>query len=402
MLRRKLVSICVVALILGVTGLALSDKSADTKRKDYEFRGHPITSTGLDHLTKGQNYRAARVSSYDRRGGNNDFVSIDQGQTQSLAELKGPGQITHIWFAVKCKDPQYLRRLILRIYWDGASTPAVESPLGDFFGIGHARAATYQCAFFSTSSHTPHSLGACFAMNCWVPMPFARSARIEIVNDCETAVRNFYYYIDYRILPTVPDDMRYFHAQWRREHFDGDGKNNYLVLDTEGRGHFVGCNLSVSNWGDEWWGEGDDMFFIDGEPFPPSLHGTGHRSRSDLWAPGVPPSLHGTGTEDYFCHALGMQYEVSHQYCGVSLAVRPIPQGDKRTHRGLFTCYRLHVMDPVPFAKSLIMSIEHGHANFGSGDWSSVAYWYLDNPEHKQYAPLPDRAGRDPLKFLDP
>jgi hypothetical protein len=359
MLRRKLVSICVVALILGVTGLVVSVKSAPT--------------TNLDHLTRGQNYRAARVSSYDRRGGNMDLVPIDQGQTQTLAELKGPGQITHIWFAVKCEDPKHLRRLILRIYWDGASTPAVESPLGDFFGVGHSRVATYQSAFFSTT-HTRHSMGWGMAMNCWVPMPFARSARIEIVNDCETAVRDFYYHIDYRILPKVPDDMRYFHAQWRREHFNGDGKNNYLVLDTEGRGHFVGCNLSVSNLSDEWWGEGDGMFFIDGEPSP---------------------SLHGTGTEDYFSQAWGM-HEVSHQYCGVSLAVRPIPRGAKNSHRGLFTCYRQHVMDPVPFAKSLIMSIEHGHANFGSGDWSSVAYWYLDNPEHKQYAPLPDRAGRDP------
>lgn len=352
----------------------LSVKSADRKRKANEFREHPIMNTGLDHLTRGQNYRAARVSSYDRQGGNKDLVPIDQGQTQTLAELKGPGQITHIWFAVKCVDPKHLRRLILRIYWDGASTPAVESPLGDFFGVGHARVATYQSAFFSTT-HTRHSMGWGMAMNCWVPMPFARSARIEIVNDCETAVRDFYYIIDYRILPTVPDDMRYFHAQWRREQFEGDGKNNYLVLDTEGRGHFVGCNLSVTNFSDEWWGEGDGMFFIDGESSP---------------------SLHGTGTEDYFCQGWGM-HEVSHQYNGLSLAERPIPQS---RHRGLFTCYRVHVMDPVPFAKSLIMSIEHGHANFGSGDWSSVAYWYLDNPEHKQYAPLPDRAGRDPCPMV--
>jgi hypothetical protein len=349
----------------------------------------------LGHLAQPQNYRAKRISSYDRTGGNADAHPIKQGETLLLAELKGPGQIAHIWFTISCPDKNYLRRLIFRAYWDGGKTPAVETPVGDFFGIGHGRAGSCQSAFFSTSAAGPGH-GGNMAMNCWIPMPFAKSARLEIVNDCDTEVIHFYYYIDYRELHETPKDLMYFHAQWRRElptdgwqgkgsvwctpewssrhQTDEDknltGKGNYLVLDTEGRGHFVGCNVSIKNLYEGWWGEGDDMFFVDGQSFPPDLHGT--------------------GTEDYFCHAWGMQAQNAHLYHGVSLAE------DQGNWKGYWTIYRLHVMDPVPFTRSLVMSIEHGHANDRSDDWSSVAYWYLDRPEHKQYAPLPNRAGRDP------
>jgi len=358
----------------------------------------------LEHLTNPQVYRAARESSYDRTGGNSDRKEIKQGETLTLAEIDGPGQITHIWFTISCEDRNYLRRLVLRAYWDGSSSPAVEAPVGDFFGMGHGYSGTYQCAFFSTAANDV-AHGGHMAMNCWIPMPFAKSAKFEIVNDCETDVRSFYYYIDYRKLPASPQQLMYFHAQWRREFpTDGwtgkgsawagpewrermqtdqgknlDGSGNYVILDTEGRGHFVGCNVSIKNLYEGWWGEGDDMFFIDGEPFPPSLHGT--------------------GTEDYFCHAWGMQCHAAHLYHGVSLAVSPfdhVPPGNPSNWQGRYTCYRLHVVDPVPFTKSLVMSIEHGHANNRSDDWSSVAYWYLECPEHKQFAPLPDRAGRDP------
>ena len=358
----------------------------------------------LNHLATPQNYRAKRISSYDTTGGNRDSKSIPQGQTLTLAEIKGPGQISHLWFTISCGDKNYLRRLIFRAYWDGAARPAIECPVGDFFGIGHGYSNTYQSAFFSTAANAV-APGGHMAINCWIPMPFAQSAKLEIVNDCDQDVGAFYFYVDYRQLPAPPEDPMYFHAQWRREFpTDGwtgkgsvaytpqwaqrmgtdegknlDGKGNYLILDTQGRGHFVGCNVSIKNLYEGWWGEGDDMFFIDGESWPPSLHGT--------------------GTEDYFAHAWGMQCHAAHLYHGVSLAVGPfesVPPGNASNWRGKYTCYRLHVVDPVPFTKSLVMSIEHGHANDRSDDWSSVAYWYLDRPEHKPYAPFPDRAGRDP------
>jgi hypothetical protein len=370
----------------------------------------------LEHLPSRREFKAKRVSSYERSGGNNDFVTIPKAQSNTLAELKGPGRITHIWITVSCADPLYLRRLLFRAYWDGAATPAVESPLGDFFGVGHAHAVTYQCALFSTSTNGPGP-GGRMAMNCWAPMPYAKSARVEIVNEAEADVDSFYYYIDYREEPSVPEDAMYFHARWRRElptdgwsgpgsvwgsepwrtrtaggdpdrksEFEGeglnlDGKGNYVVLDTEGSGHFVGCNVSIKNLYEGWWGEGDDMFFVDGEGFPPSLHGT--------------------GTEDYFGHAWGMQPSAAHLYNGVSLAAAPhrdlkLPPGGPVGWRGYYTCYRYHVVDPVPFTRSLVMSVEHGHANNRSDDWSSVAYWYLDRPEHKLFARMPGPQDRDP------
>ncbi len=346
-------------------------------------------------LARAKDFAAKRISSYDTSGRNRDAWPLGAGETKTLAEIEGCGAISHLWFTIGCEDRHYLRKLVLRAYWDGAQEPAIESPVGDFFNVGHGFRASHSCAFFSTSA-SAQELGGGMAMNAWLSMPFRQGAKIEIENGCECDVRSFYFYVDYQVHPSLPEDVLYFHAQWKRdnpcagwtghgsvwqtpawsERMAGpeganlDGRNNYLLLDTEGRGHFVGCNVSVQNLYRGWWGEGDDMFFVDGEDFPPDLHGT--------------------GTEDYFCHAWGMQPN-STPYHGVSLwqPRRPQNERDPDDWIGLWTNYRLHVVDPVPFTKSLIMGIEHGHANNRSDDWSSVAYWYLDRPEHKRYCELP-------------
>jgi len=351
--------------------------------------------TDLD-LARRKNFCAKRESSYDRSGDNADLISFDSGETKTIAELDGPGAISHIWFTIACEDDlHYLRKLLLRVYWDGAERPGIESPVGDFFNVGHSFSATHSCAAFSTST-ADQRLGGRMAMNCWLPMPFREHARVEIANESEADVRSFYYYVDYRQQNALDDDIFYLHAQWKRENpCDGwtgpgsiwhspawskrragpegknlDGKGNYVVLDAEGEGHFVGCNLSVYNHYRGWWGEGDDMFFVDGQQFPPDLHGT--------------------GTEDYFGHAWGMQNNQA-LYHGVSLWAphNPSAPGDAADWVGFWTMYRLHLLDPVPFTKSLVMGIEHGHANNRSDDWSSVAYWYQNTPEHKQYTAMP-------------
>ena len=346
-------------------------------------------------LAQAKSFRAKRESSWDRSGGNSDYLSLAAGETRTIADLRGSGVISHIWSTIHCADPHYLRKLLLRAYWDGATEPAIESPIGDFFNLGHGMRATHACAPFSSSTWTTQ-LGGGVALNCWLPMPFREGARFEVVNESESEVGSFYYYIDYQEHDRLPEDLLYLHAQWRRENpCDGwvgpegvwrsaawhramhsergknlDGKGNYVVLDTEGRGHFVGCNLSIFNCFQSWWGEGDDMFFVDGQSFPPDLHGT--------------------GTEDYLCHAWGMQPNQA-PYHGVSVwkPRRPTPEQPDDDWIGYFTVYRFHLVDPVPFTKSLVMSIEHGHANDRSDDWSSVAYWYLDRPTHKRYCTMP-------------
>jgi hypothetical protein len=124
-----------------------------------------------------------------------------------------------------------------------------------------------------------------------------------------------------------------------------------------------------------WYGEGDDMFFIDGEPWPPSLHGT--------------------GTEDYFNTSWCPDTLFSHPYYGYARVNDDIGWLG-RTH-----VYRFHIADPIYFDQSLTFSIEHGHNNNLTLDMATVAYWYQTG-QAKPFPPLPDRAARAPRPFIGP
>lgn len=344
-----------------------------------------IALGSLGDLVHFKPFKAGRVASWDVSGRNRDAWPIEPGERKVLADIEGPGVISHIWFTIACEDKHYLRKLVLRCWWDGEDDPSVETPVGDFFGVGHGWVANFECCALNMST-SRQQFGGRAAMNCFFPMPFRKHARIEIENPCEVPVRAFYFYIDYQVWKELPE-VAQFHAKWRRENpcdgWQGEGStwhspdwqrrmrgedgvnltgdDNYLILDAKGRGHYVGTVLSIHNLYQGWWGEGDDMMFVDGE--------------------GWPPSLHGTGTEDYFCHAWGMQ-DNRYLYNGTSLWVEP-----NQNWRGQWTVYRFHVPDPVPFEKSIRVSIEHGHANNRSDDYSSVAYWYQTEP-HKNWAPF--------------
>jgi hypothetical protein len=260
-----------------------------------------LHGSSLNDLARAKDFRAKRVSSFDTSGRNDDWVSIKGQSTYTIAEIDGPGVISHIWFTIagNGRDDTYLRKMVLRIWWDGEENPSVETPVGDFFGVGHAAVTSFENALFNMSAHEK-KFGGNAAMNCWAAMPFRKHARIEIQNDCEVDI-GMYFYIDYQEHDALADDLLYFHAQWRRENpCDGwtgtgsvwhsaewhermagpEGANlsdegNYLILDAKGRGHYIGCTVSYHNLYKGWWGEGDDMIFIDGEEWPPSLHGTG-------------------------------------------------------------------------------------------------------------------------------
>ncbi|NSW90551.1 MAG: DUF2961 domain-containing protein [Firmicutes bacterium] len=339
-------------------------------------------------LITAKSFRTKRISSYDVTGGNNDAWRIQPGETKVIASLKGPGIISHIWVTIWSRygendprvcDPLTLRKVLIRVYWDDEENPSIYSPIGDFFGLGHSRAYTYQCAAFSTSCNTgiEGKLSSRVAMNCWLPMPFIKSARVEIINEQIIPI-TMYFYIDYQEHNLLPEDVVYLHARWRRENpckaSEGKDKginlsdtNNYLILEAEGRGHYIGTNMSINNLQGGWWGEGDDMIFID-------------RDGERVW----PPDMHGTGSEDYFCHAWGMQ-KVAHLYCGQPWC--EIDDRDAHIGKGKVCVYRYHIVDPIIFQKNIRVSIEHGHANDRSDDWSSVAYWYQDEP-HKEFSPM--------------
>ena len=158
-----------------------------------------------------------RVSSWDRTGGNADFVTVAPGDTALLGELAGPGCVRHIWITSKSDDQDSLRKIILRIFWDGEPTPSVECPLGDFFGVGHARVNHF--ASMPVNMVTgPRVIGNNrAAMNSFFPMPFAESARLEVRNDSNLPVDHLYFNIDYETYSSLDDRLGRFHAQWRQE-----------------------------------------------------------------------------------------------------------------------------------------------------------------------------------------
>ncbi len=332
-------------------------------------------SPELSNLYRARPGKRLRVSSWDTTGGNDDRWHVQPGETAVLADIEGSGCVTHIWMTLM-NDPRdeehFLRKSVLRMYWDGEQQPSVEAPIGDFFGMGHAQSKNFVSEPLQMSPENGRGF------NCWFPMPFRKGARIEVENQGTLPLLT-YFYIDYEAGIEIEEDALYFHALWHRECptkgtddsgdnrawcFGGEnttGKNNYVILEAEGRGHYVGCNINIHNlresnlW--DWPGEGDDMIFIDGAKWPPTLHGT--------------------GTEDYVNMSWCPQQEYSAPYHGIIL-------GGKENWKGKITYYRYHVRDPISFEKEIRVTIEHGHDNHRSDDWSTTAYWYQQEP-HKPF-----------------
>lgn len=358
----------------------------------------------MDHLTRPLPFKARRHSSYDRTGANGDVISIAPHSTGIVFDTKAAGVIRHIWMAVSTEEEYYLRRNLIRMYWDGEDTPSVECPVGDFFCLGHCESYEHTSACFSTSvNNDPPRMGQGVALNCWIPMPFRKSAKIEFVSEQDYPI-GLYFYVDWSEYESLPEDTFSLHANWRRENpfvtpnGEGDplydemleGRNltdkyNYRILYAEGRGTYLGVNMSIDNRTGGWWGEGDDMFFID--------RPEGNRDCGGDW----PPDLHGTGSEDYFCHAWGMQ-KTHNMYCG-----EPWCEDHffTRAHNcnGKVAVYRFHIADPIPFENKIRISIEHGHANDRPecDDVASTAYWYQQEPHSPlSYDPMPPADERLP------
>lgn len=321
-------------------------------------------------LSKLKTFTAARQSSFDPSGGNADGRQdwpIKPGETRQLAKIEGAGAITHIWTTIASEDPHHLKNLVLRMYWDGETTPSVECPVGDFFGLGHGQYYQYSCY--------PIQIGTINGLNCFWRMPFANGALITVTNDGPKAVGAYYYYVDYQQYASLPADEGRFHAQYRQQYPCKPGEN-YVFFEATGRGHYVGCNLSIHNRVDGWWGEGDDMMYVDGA---------------------TTPTMNGTGSEDYFCGAWCYGPAFSDLFLGC-------PLRGEHTANARWNVYRYHLVDPIPFSTSFKMTIEHGHANDRSDDFSSCAYWYQTEP-HAAFPPFPEAQNRLPVdveRFFEP
>lgn len=372
----------------------------------------------LRGLAKLRDARTRRFSSCDRTGGNDDRLYIEPGKTVIIAEHAGAGVVTHIGATLACKSESFLCKVVLRAYWDNEEHPSIETPVGDFFGMGHARTRNFASLPMQASPEDGK------AFNCYFPMPFASRMKFTITNEAEDDLL-FYYYLDLELHDALEEGFGRFHAQYRKDRPKGadetglaneqflfggqntDGKDNYTILEAEGHGHYVGVLFSVYSrrragvW--DWYGEGDDMIFVDGEPglfVPDTVRKPDPRigQRAPLIAdrsesqPGAndawPPTLHGTGTEDYFNTAWCPTQDYSAPYHGIISA-----GGSNWTEP--VTLYRWHIEDPVIFHKRIRVTIEHGHANRRSDDISSVAFWYQTEP-HKPFERLTDVNDRVP------
>ena len=321
---------------------------------------------------------------------------VAAGEPTPLLEVDGAGSINHIWIGIpdalgyRLAKPEEgnadaLQSLVLEMYWDGEETPSVLVPLGAFFGATHVETNEFSSAPIQVGPRDARSLTSFFHM------PFASSARVVITNESAAPIR-LWYYLDFEEFDHLETEIARFHCTWNRKEFEGEpedgstneeylfggknltGEDNFVLLAAEGRGHYAGCFLSVHNlrriheW--NWYGEGDDMIFIDGADWPPALHGT--------------------GLEDYFDSTNCPQEEHATPYHGLI-------RGGGENWSGFSTYYRFHIEDPVPFRESIKVSIEHGHANKRPDELTSVAFWYQTEPHVPLTLPAADQRAPRPL-----
>jgi hypothetical protein len=343
-------------------------------------------SSAWPDITRPQDYVLKRGNSTDPTGGNADYRPVSAGSTITLLDADGPGVIAHLWITIASGEAYHLKKNVLRMYWDGEQTPSVETPVGDFFGLGLGDYYLWQSQMLSVAHDK--------ALNSFFPMPFKHHARVTLTNEGSEAIGSLYYSVEYRAYShPLPTDTLYFHAQYRqaqpnhgevRDWKDNgdpaandrknlDGKGNYTWLEASGRGHYIGVTMSILQNQDNWWGEGDDMFFIDGDKMP---------------------TLTGTGSEDYFLGA----WDFGKQTFSNMLYGAPYNVGEEHPG-GRTSVYRFHMEAPIPFTKSIRASIEHGHANHRSDNYFSVAYWYQAEP-HAPFPALP--AVQDRIPALQP
>jgi hypothetical protein len=341
-----------------------------------EAQGAATEVPFLPSYARAQNYKSLKQSSFDKTGGNSDRWPIAPGGMQEVFKATGPGVITHIWFTIAAQSGDHLKEIVLRGYWDDNPEPSVEVPVGDFFGLNLGSYQIYQSQYLACSPGR--------SLNCYFAMPYKRAARFTVTNEGSQEVGAFYSNIDYISVPSLPDDTLYFHAQYRQSapstpvtgagpQLNPDGKQNYVYMETRGRGHLMGVTLGVLQNTNGWWGEGDDMIFVDDE---------------------AKPTIVGTGSEDYFLGSWNFggrdgAVPFGHSMYGAPLIINPERVG------GRYCCYRWHGDSPVTFERTLKHTMEHGHANDRGDNFFSAAYWYQTTP-YTDFPALPPVAERIP------
>jgi len=303
----------------------------------------------------------------------NPCVVIKAKTTFTVAEIDSSGSIQHIWMT----PTGNWRYSILRFYWDDETTPSVEVPVGDFFGMGWGK--------YAPLNSLPVTVNPGSAFNCYWPMPFRKKCKITMENIDEKDMILFYQ-VDY-VLTDVPPDAAYFHAQFRRVNPLPYKQDVVLVDEIKGKGQYVGTYIAWGVHNNGWWGEGEIKFFMDDD--------------------GKYPTICGTGTEDYFCGSYDFdtrkkndagvertEYtEFSTAYAGLHQVIRGDGHYDVSQRFGL---YRWHITDPIRFEKNLKVTIQalgwRGEGRYLplQDDIASTVFWY-QTPGHTPFPKLPSK-----------
>jgi hypothetical protein len=304
---------------------------------------------------------------------NRQFIS---SKTVVLAEITGPAKITMIHFALPMAM-KLNRDVLLRIYWDGEKDPSVDCPLVDFF-CDPAGMKDNLCTALVNKRR---------GWNAYFPMPFRKSARVELVYDGPLPASNplagqmpAYSYVLYRTLKSVPETTGYFHAYWHQESLLL-GKRAYPVLETKGPGKFIGWNITIRIPGSSvkpgypggYPVDENEKFYLDGES---------------------EPSVEFQGLEDSFGFSWAFPETQS-----------MFPLTGYFPFYGGACCYRFFTSDAITFQKSLRLEIGFGKLEGGyvtefskpenRMQISTTAYWYQTEP-HLAWSALPPAAGRAP------
>ena len=273
------------------------------------------------------------------------------------------GMVVKIQFDDKDDECDALRQLALRITWDDEKSPAVWTPLGDFFGTAPGE---------NLYKSFPVGMTEDGYYSNWY-MPFDHQAKIEIVND-GPKTRSLELKLNFAPVPKSPAQLGRFHAKWHRDAFIPKDKKrwpDWTILTTKGRGRFCGVMLHIWNpkggqcplvkWcsGHYWWGEGDEKFFVDGEKFP---------------------STFGTGTEDYFGYAWGSGELFANCYHNQTISM-----GNK----GHISVNRFQIADNIPFQTSFEGAIEKYFPNDWPTLYAAIVYWYQAAGQSDPYGEVP-------------
>jgi len=384
-----------------VSSLKAGSSASNTAISDSLFKKptHPVETRWYSYENRDGAKGSGGKANFGRKG--SPYATIRPGETLVVADIKGSGTIRRIWATTDpFNDTKFLRSLKFEVFWDGAKTPAIQAPMGDFFCHTFGKMTRFENVFFSCPEAQSY--------NCYIPMPFRKSAKIVLTNEGEKIMRLFYE-IDCTMNEKHGADVMYFHANWRRENFTKAREDFTILPKIKGSGRFLGCNIGMRqnpSMTSFWFGEGEFQVFLDGDK---------------QW-----PTLCGTGTEDYIGTGWGQaRFDDLYQGCHF------VSETGKGLFKDFYAFYRFHVPDPIYFDKDIMVKIqvlggamikagllkdmkENPTVKFGEfwtkeeievlkedlfhvvereDDYCATAYWYMTKPENglPPLAPLAER-----------